>query len=80
MDVLFEPNAILRVRAKRDYASISLFLFIRGGHWYSFVASSSPPAVLEGYCWLFCSPWLTEALQVLEEGPEAAHDAFSETM
>ena len=59
---------------------MDFFLFIRGGHWYSFVASSSPPAVLEGYCWLFWGPWLTEALQVLEEGPEAAHDAFSETM
>lgn len=33
MDVLFEPNAMLKVRAKRDYASISLFLFIRGGSW-----------------------------------------------
>ena len=38
------------------------------------------PAVLEGYCWLFWGPWWTEALQVLEEGPEAAHGAFSETM
>lgn len=32
-DVLFEPNAMLRVRAKRDYASVSLFLFIRGEGW-----------------------------------------------
>ena len=31
MDVLFEPSTVLR--AKRDYASISLFLFIRGRSW-----------------------------------------------